>query len=161
MAWSLSTETILDQIRDAIGTSTTVGSSTLTWKWKLEGPPLRWLAERSDYPAIVLEPGDTEGTPSTTQVILDLPVTIYVIVKVSRVREASPISAKVYEMVRQCGEAVLADIMDKGNKLGGSIVQDRDFVRAGVDYDTTDEVFDDGLAVYAMEIVFNYIEANP
>jgi len=156
MAFTASTTNILNEIRTQIGGTVTDGTTTLTWKWKLEGPPLRHLEEQTDYPALVLEPGDTEGEESASQIMLDLPVMHYVIIKASRMRDTGAASAKAYETVRLFGEAALTTLMDSGNRLGGSIVDDRNLTSFGVDYATTEEVIGDGLLVYAFGITYTY-----
>ena len=161
MAWSFSTEAILDELRTAAGTTATDGTTTYTWVSKPEGPILRRLEETTNYPLLIFTPGVTEGTDGVTFTQLDLSVTVTAVIKTSRVRDTGAASAKMYELVRLVGEDMASNIMDTGHKLGGVIVSNRRLANAGVDHELTEDIQDMGLLAYSAEFVLTYYEAEP
>jgi len=161
MAWSFSTEAILDELRTAAGTTATDGTTTYTWVGKPEGPVLDILDEASDYPLLVFTPEKNEGTDGVTFTQIDLPVTITAVVKTSRIRAAGAAAANPYQLVRLVGEDMASNIMDTGHRLGGSIVMNRALRTAGVDHELTEDIQDMGLLAYSAEFVLTYQEAEP
>ena len=148
MAWSFGTSEVLSKVRAAIGPSTTVGSTTFTWKTVAEGPLLRWLDDKTtDYPAIILDLGDGAAQDQKSKIRCIQPLTVWVVVQ-STAASATGISPKVYEMTRLLGEAVLASIMNTGPRLGSEALNDRALVSWGVDKEATGEFQDRGLCIY-------------
>lgn len=158
MTFALSTGETLDAIRTAIGTSLTVGTHTLTWQKKVEGPPLRWLGELTDYPVIILQPDDTTGEDGASLVGLELQVNIYVAIQATNAG-SSGIAAGTYKTIRLVGEGVVGKLMDAGPRLGTDWLQRR-YVDGGVDYNLTDELADHGLLIYRTRFSFKYYEAE-
>ncbi len=156
MAFALSTGDILDAVREAIGASLTVGTHTLTWTAKVEGPPLRWLGETSDYPLIILQPADTDNEDGPALLRLDLMLDVYVVIQTSNAG-SSGIAPGTYKTIRLVGEGVVGKIMDAGPHLGETWLARR-FVSGGVDYDTTEMMADHGLLVYRARFGFRYCE---
>lgn len=161
MAWSFSTESILDELRTAAGTTVTDGTNTYTWVGKPEGPVLGILDETSDYPLLVFTPGITEGTDGVTFTQLDLSVVVTAVIKTSRIRDTGAATSNPYEMVRLVGEDMASNIMDTGHKLGGTIVQNRALRSAGVDHELIQDMEETGLLAYSAEFVLTYQEAEP
>ncbi len=161
MAWSFSTEAILDELRTAAGANATDGTNTWPWVSKPEGPILRRLEETSDYPLLIFSPGATEGTNHVTRHQLDLPVTVTAVVKASRVTASGSPTAKMYEMARLVGENMVSTIMNTGHKLNGTLVSDRWLRSAGVDHETIEDIYEDGLLAYSAEFVLTYYELEP
>jgi len=159
MAFPAQTEAALDALRTAIGAATTIGTApdheTFTWAWKLEGPPLRWLDSLSDYPVIILQPGDTEITGGPALAQCDLTVTLHIVIKASSAF-TSVQSNKIYELTRMVGEQVVSDIMDAGKALNTEWVSDRYLLSFGMNYPDTEEVFDDGLAIFGAALMIRY-----
>jgi len=161
MAWSFSTEAILDELRTAAGASATDGTTTYTWVGKPEGPVLRRLEDTTDYPLLVFSPEDTEGTDGVTFTQLDLAVTVTAVIKTSRIRDTGAAAANPYQLVRLVGEDMVENIMDAGHRLGGSIVTNRVLRRAGVDHELIGDIQDMGLLAYSAEFVLTYYQAEP
>jgi len=161
MAWSFSTESILDELRTAAGASATDGTTTYTWVGKPEGPVLSILDETTDYPLLVFTPAITEGTDGVTFTQLDLAVIVTAVIKTSRIRATGAAAANPYELVRLVGEDTASNIMDTGHRLGGSIVQNRRLANAGVDHELIEDIGDMGLLAYSAEFVLTYQEPEP
>ncbi len=161
MAWSFSTEAILDELRTAAGSTATDGTTTYTWVGKPEGPVLGILDDTSDYPLLVFTPAITEGTDGVTFTQLDLSVVVTAVIKTSRIRATGAASSNPYELVRLAGEDMASNIMDTGHKLGGSIVQNRALANAGVDHELIEDMEETGLLAYSAEFVLTYQEPEP
>jgi len=161
MAWSFSTEAILDELRAAAGASATDGITTHTWVGKPEGPVLTLLDETTDYPLLIFTPAVTEGTDGVTFTQLDLSVVVTAVIKASHIRATGAASANPYQLVRLVGEDMVSNIMDTGHKLGGVIVTNRRLVSAGVDHELIEDMGDMGLLAYSAEFVLTYYEAEP
>ena len=167
MSFELGTDDILAAIRTTIGESTTVGTEpdtlTVTWKRKLEGPPLRWIEDLSaGYPMIVLEPQDTamdDGVPSVNYNELDLVVLVHAVVPTATLT-GSEAAATAYRVLRLVGETLVATLMDAGEALGTTFAVRR-VTRFGVDYDSTAALFDKKLCLYTIEAAFTYYEQEP
>lgn len=159
MAFALATDTALDAIRDALGTTVSIGTADLTWVRRLEGDPLRWqevLDDAADYPSYIMRPGQSRATGGTALKRVVLPVTTSVIVRHQdpTVRGLSP---KAYKAVRLVGEACVAAIEDAGHHMGTTAgISDRQLIECGVDYDLTEAMADHGLAVYSLTHEFIY-----
>ena len=158
MAFGLSTDDALTALRAAIGASVTVGTTTLTWTQKVEGPPLRWLPDAASYPLIILQPQDTENADAASLLQLDLPVEVYVVVKAASAG-ASGLAASAYKTIRLVGEKVVAAVMDAGPRLGTNWLERR-FVSGGVDYDLSEALNDHGLLVYKAVFALRYYESE-
>lgn len=158
MAWSAQTDGILTAIRTAIGDSVTVGTHTITWQSMPEGPLMRWLGEDTDYPMIVLEPGESSAPPSTELLEITVPITVSVVIQVSTTGTGGVAPAQ-YKSCRLVGEAVLAKLMDAGHQLGTTWLQ-RFPRRWGVDYDASNAHSDHGLLIFSMDFDFKYFERD-
>ncbi len=163
MSFSLSTDTVLDAIRDTLGATVAIGTAALTWARALEGDPLRWatvLDDTADYPCYIMRPEETTGDSGPALKRLTLGVTVHVMVRHqdTTVRTLSP---KAYKAARLVGEACVAKLEDAGHHLGTTAcIAMRRFVRAGVDYDLTESVADHGLAAYSLTYEFDYYAAE-
>lgn len=159
MSFALGTDEALDDLRAAIGTSVTVGSHTFTWQHMIEGPLLRCLEDLDqDYPSIVIEVADTDAAmQGGAKWRMELPVTVWVILPTGAA-SATGVSARIYQMTRKVGEAVLSAIMDAGPKLDGSVVSDRQLGRFGVDYATTHDLADHNLCLYHIDLTLVYYQ---
>lgn len=156
MAFALSTDSLLSAIRTAIGDTLTVGDHTLTWTKKVEGPPLRWLSETTDYPLIILQPAETDNEDGPQLLDLRLPVDIFVVIQASNAG-TSGIAPGTYKTIRMVGEGVVAKLMNAGPTFGAFWLQ-RSFVSGGVDYDMTEMLADHGVLVYKARFLFRYFE---
>lgn len=154
--FALSTGEVLDAIRDVIGDTLTIGTHTLTWQKKVEGSPLRWLSELTDYPVIILQPADTDNRDSPSLLDLELPVDLYVVIQATNAG-SSGIAAGTYKTIRLVGEGVVGKLMDAGPQLGTTWLQ-RTFSSGGVEYDLTEAYADHGLLIYRTRFTFRYFE---
>lgn len=161
MAWSFSTEAILDELRTAAGATVTDGTNTYTWVGKPEGPVLTILEETTSYPLLIFTPTVTEGTDGVTFTQLDLPVTVTAVFKTSRIRDTGAASSNPYQFMRLVGEDMASNIMAVGHRLGGAIVTNRRIANAGVDHELIEDMGDMGLLAYSAEFVLTYYEAEP
>lgn len=127
MPYTVAIGTLLDQIRTAIGASTTVNGTTYTWARMVEGPALRWMDEAGDYPLICLDVGDTDVVDGADKDTHETPVTIHAVIKPS----LDP-AARVFTVVRELGEKLLNDVMSATARIGN----ERRLVSYGVDKDT-------------------------
>lgn len=159
MAWQCSTDEILSAIRTAIGETLTIGSHTLTWQSMPEGPLLRWLSEDTDYPLIIIEPGDSTAPRVSAHLIeITVPVTISVVVQVST-SGPQGVAPSQYKSCRLIGEAVLAKLMDAGPNLGTTWLM-RHPRRWGVNYSVSQAMSDHGLLIYEISLDLVYCEED-
>jgi len=168
MSFEPATDDILGALRTTIGASTVIGEEpdtvTVTWRRKLEGPPLRWIEELgTGYPMIVLEPGDTgmgEENPGPNLISLSLPVTVHAVVPTS-VLVGSAAAVTAYRVLRLIGEKLVGTIMDAGDGMGTDYIQDHRVPMFGINYPLTEEQFEKKLGVYSFQCEFLYYEMRP
>lgn len=156
MPAEIQTTEVLDAVRTCLGYGVTVDATDYTWQWMLEGPALRWIDEISGYPLITLEPDDSELTYSPGLIKVELPLTINVVISVAAIHSGDAPTPRVYQLVREVGEAALLQLAVAGHKLGTEWIDDRVVNRPGVDRRVTEIVYDRGLGVYKWNLTAIY-----
>lgn len=147
--YTLSIGDILDDLRTAIGDDLAVGDLTYTWQHKFEGPALRWVPAvgASDYPLISLEVAEAEVVAGARIDEHFLPVVVHALIK----PDLNP-AASVYQVTREMGEALIAQIMDADR------FAPREIAGYGVDRESMaiDDLFDKGLGIYSILLRFSF-----
>jgi hypothetical protein len=143
----------LDAFRTAIGYDTLVGTTTHTWKWMVEGYPLRWLQDWQDYPLIILTPGETTFISQTRLQQNSIPVAIYIALRHERLAEP-----RIYEATRVVGEAVVESLRSAGHHLGTDFISNCQVQSAGLEYELTEALADHKVGVYGMMFNVTYYQ---
>ena len=141
MPYTVDIGTLLDNVRTAIGATTTVDGTDYTWKRMVEGPPLRWMGAVTDYPLICIDPEETEVMDGAMRDEHETPVAVYAVIQPN----LAP-AARVYTVLRELGEQLINDLMSAADRIGN----ERRLIRYGVDDEVMGEgdFFDRGFGVY-------------
>lgn len=156
MGFELSTQAILDALRTTIGASVLFDGVLFTWEWKLEGPPLRWMAVAVESPMMMLEPGEVTFEPAGTGYMVSQDIYIHVVVPWDK-----STFDKAYYLARGVGEKLLATIMSADKYWGLPWLMHRNPIVAGIDYEVNQIAQDHEVVVYTLGFNVGYRENDP
>lgn len=155
MSYNAQTDEILALLRTTIGDSTTIGTDpntvTVTWQAKPEAPVLRYLDKGTDFPAVVLDPGETEqdAGPGVNVLRLTLPITISLVIDRATLIDNTA-EATIHRCLREFGETVVGTLMDAGPNLGSDTLDEFHVLGYGRDDETPEMLERSDFGVYAI-----------